>query len=144
MGGVPPFGDQFLRVAEGGGFQVWVREGTAPGNGEFGVFRGNEVLLVERHEDGDAGCVATSFFYQGAPLITVARDADGRIRSRTVWIRDPLAGVDMIYVDRNGDGRWDLKNDVAARVSYSWDGESWQVDRNGSLEPAPSSEEPRN
>jgi len=109
-------GTKFELVARHGAFELYIDKTLTNGIEDFAVFQGNDCIVLREH--GSSNTVETTYFENGFNVLLTRRDKKNKILNRIFNYDDDSGTSQYVYVDKNGDGLWDVFLDYTNQRFY--------------------------
>src|SRR5580658_17678 len=119
---------QRSEVATKFGYKKSVKVDAGPYQLDYGKSGTNELVLLSKGNwdmfsrwTGEG----TDVYLDGGPFIHFERNADGSVTNLSLHVSDKNGKAEFTLIDRNADGRWDMKIDDVTGKVYVWKDGSW-------------------
>ena len=103
-------------VGKYGSLEIYVDFSVTNKIPSYAIFEGNECVVLR--ENTASNTLETSYFENGFNVLLTKRDKNGKISERRVCYEDGSMGSKYTYIDKDGDGFWDVLLDHNRKISY--------------------------
>ena len=115
-------GTEFRQLVRYGRYTVYVM-GSAQDEG-IAIFDGNKCLYMR---EPTASGVEITHFEDGRSILFSEYSSQQNGVKRTFTVHKPDGNLLRSYVDKQGDGIWDLMLDFDSEEKFRWSSNSWEI-----------------